>query len=1016
MKMWLWLLRLLALTPALVYALEWLSVPVPYVRLSRPILALPLAVLLLWLSTRIARFTERRSPLRALSMAVLTGAAAMACAFAVIGVELGKRLDRLTVIVAVDRSRSIDLVPGAESRIEQELQVAELGMRDGDRIGSLAFAADSMVESPLRERRQPPSPQRAELSRDGTDLGAAIRRGLAEVPPDSAARIVLMSDGVSTRGDALGEAALAAAAGVRIDVVPLDQRPLEDIRVVSVSTGGRATIGEAIDLRIVTSSAHEAEVGVRIYRDGQLVREGNVTIAQGEDVVHLREVATEPGLHRYDVELSAKDARLDEAAEDNRGSSFVRVTGEANALVLERDRALAQPLVNALQSAAFKVRTGDATQVPADAAGFALYDLVVLSDISAVDLAPTQIDALASYVRDLGGGLLLMGGDRSLGPGGYGKTSLEEVSPVSFDVKQERKRASLAEVIVVDYSGSMGAAVGSRTKLDLANEAAVRSMELLGAGDRLGVMHVDTNVQWTIPLSEVKDREQMAKTVRAVGVGGGGIYVDLSLQTGYAALAKETVQLKHLLLFADGSDAEERARAFGLVTGAKSRGITTSVVALGNGSDVPDLERMSKLGDGRFYLIEDATRLPAVFAQETVLAARSSINEVPFKPNVASHSPVLRGVDLTQAPILTGYVVTIPKGRTQVILSGPEGDPLLASWSVGVGRSAVFTSDYKDRWGQSWTSWDGAEKLFGQVARDLARRPDNPRVRLEADTTGGELRLRASVTDSHGRSESLRRLLAKVTAPDGTSSTVPLDAVGAGLYSATISANRPGAYVASLVDAQTERVEATTGAVLTLGDELRPTGTDRGILRRIAEQSGGKQRDTLAGIFNDRDAERFAYTPLGPLFLYLAAFGLLLAVSARRLSVPQPLVNAWSQLRMPRQRLVVATPPPTERTGTLSALERLKSRKASPPPAAHGATNGPNGPEEPPPSVPRFSRPPPPPAPPVPLARAGSPLAPHATPPAAPGTAARPSQPPAARQPTAAEILLARRRGRKPQE
>jgi len=1010
MKPLVWLLRLVALVPALVFALEWLSVPVPYLRLTRPLLAIPIALLLLWLSTRLVRFEQRRSRARAFAMVLLTGCAASAAAFALLGVELGKRLDRLSVIVAVDRSRSIDLVPGAESRIQQEIQVAEQSMRDGDRIGTLAFAAEAMIEDPLRERLHPPAPQRAELARDGTDLGSAIRRGLAEVPPDSAARIVLVSDGVSTRGDALGEAALAAAAGVRIDVVPLDQRKLEDIRVVAVSTGSRASEGESIDLRIVTSAARDAEVELRVYRDGQLLRRGDVSIAAGEDVVHLREIASEPGLHRYDVELTAKDPRQDEAPEDNRGSTFVRVTGEASALVLERDKQLAGPLARALQSAAFDVQVGDATQVPADAAGFARYDLVVLSDISAVDLSPGQIAALASYVRDLGGGLLLMGGDRSLGPGGYGKTPLEDISPVSFDVKQERRRASLAEVIVVDYSGSMGAAVGSGTKLDLANEAAVRSMELLGAGDRLGVMHVDTTVQWTIPLGEIKDREAMAKTVRGVAVGGGGIYVDVSLQAGYAALAKENVQLKHLLLFADGSDAEERTRAFTLVSGAKARGITTSVVALGTGSDVPDLERMSKLGDGRFYLIEDATRLPAVFAQETVLAARSAINEIAFRPSPSAQSPVLRGVDFAQAPNLTGYVVTIPKGRAQVMLSGPEGDPLLASWSVGVGRAAVFTSDFKDRWGQAWTGWAGAERLFGQLGRELGRRADNPHARLEADTSGGELRLRASVTDERGRSESLRRLVAKVTAPDGSSSAVTLDAVGPGLYSATVPATRPGAYVASLVDEQTQKLEATTGAVLTLGDELRPTGTDRGLLRRIAEQSGGKMRDTLAGVFLDRDAERFAYTPLTSWLVCVAAFGLLLAVSVRRLSVPPALEQAVARWRAPRPaqaatrgRAADAPPPPT----AVGALKRMRGRKA----ALSTAALGPAAPvDAPPPSVPRFARAAPLPASsstPEAASRRGS-VAPSG---AAPSRSSAPPAPPG-RQPTAAEILLARRRGR----
>jgi hypothetical protein len=266
--------------------------------------------------------------------------------------------------------------------------------------------------------------------------------------------------------------------------------------------------------------------------------------------------------------------------------------------------------------------------------------------------------------------------------------------------------------------------------------------------------------------------------------------------------------------------------------------------------------------------------------------------------------------------------------------------------------------------------------------------------------------LRASVTDEHGRSESLRRLVAKVTAPDGTSSSIPLDAVGAGLYSATVPANRPGAYVASLVDEQSQKLEATTGAVLALGDELRPTGTDRGLLRRIAEQSGGKQRDTLAGIFLDRDAERFAYTSLAPWLLSMAAFGLLMAVSARRLSVPEPLEKAWVEWNKPHVEAAPANVDAAQTPATaLGALQRVRGRKVKgPEPAA-----APGSAEEPaPPSVPRFSRPPPPASPgPAPfVARTrGAPRLPTATDanPAAPLT----------RQPTAAEILLARRRGRK---
>src|SRR5262249_51230397 len=167
--------------------------------------------------------------------------------------------------------------------------------------------------------------------------------------------------------------------------------------------------------------------------------------------------------------------------------------------------------------------------------------------------------------------------------------------------------------------------VAGHTKLELANEAAARSAALLGPGDLLGVEHVDTIVHWSVPLGPVADKAAIDKAIRGVGVGGGGIYVDITLDAGYAALDGERVNLKHMLLFADGSDAEQMNGCEPKVADAYRRGITTSVVALGNGSDVPGLEKLSRLGYGRFYLIEDATRLPAVFAQETILAARSAL-------------------------------------------------------------------------------------------------------------------------------------------------------------------------------------------------------------------------------------------------------------------------------------------------------------------------------------------------------------------------------------------------------
>jgi Ca-activated chloride channel family protein len=323
------LVLLVSLSALLSFDLRWF-------RLERPALALPCFAAALFGVLRLLRLSPRQSRLRRVLHELFAAATLLTAALAATGLELGRPLDRLSVLVAIDRSRSIDLVPNADSRIAAELRVAELSMRDEDRIGTLAFGATPATEDPLHPRSRLPAPQRAELGRDGTDLGAAIRHALGELPPDSAGRIVLLTDGVATRGDALGAALAAVAAGVPIDAVPLDQAKVPDVRVVSVRMPPRASEGEPLELRIVTSSPAPARAEVRVLRDGQPIRKGKVDLRAGEDVLHLRELAPPPGFHRYDVEISAEDPKQDLAHEDNSGSAFVRVRGESTALVLSR--------------------------------------------------------------------------------------------------------------------------------------------------------------------------------------------------------------------------------------------------------------------------------------------------------------------------------------------------------------------------------------------------------------------------------------------------------------------------------------------------------------------------------------------------------------------------------------------------------------------------------------------------------------------------------------------------------
>jgi hypothetical protein len=290
--------------------------------------------------------------------------------------------------------------------------------------------------------------------------------------------------------------------------------------------------------------------------------------------------------------------------------------------------------------------------------------------------------------------------------------------------------------------------------------------------------------------------------------------------------------------------------------------------------------------------------------------------------------------------------------------------------------------------------------MFGQLGRDLARRADNPRVRLESDTLGGELRVRASIVDEHGHAENFRRLEVRVAGPDGFSATLPLEAAGAGSYAGSLPLARPGAYVATAVDEQSNEALATSAAALSAGEELRPTGTDRGLLRRVTQVTGGKMRDTLAGIFSDREALRFAYQNLNQLLVLLSAALLLLGVAARRLAMPDfagraaTTVGSWVVSARARRSMAQRTVPSPQRE-TLQSLREAKTRTEAAlgptQPFAIAATTKPeaqNNIEPAPASTPRFSQPP-------------------------ASSAAISSNRPPTRKPTAAEVLLARRRGRK---
>ena len=103
-------------------------------------------------------------------------------------------------------------------------------------------------------------------------------------------------------------------------------------------------------------------------------------------------------------------------------------------------------------------------------------------------LSERQMQTLQAYVRDLGGGLVVVGGPNAYGPGGYFETPLEETLPVSMKLTDQERQPRLSIAYVIDRSGSM-ASIGpdGQPLIELAKAAINRSIDFLQEADRAAV-------------------------------------------------------------------------------------------------------------------------------------------------------------------------------------------------------------------------------------------------------------------------------------------------------------------------------------------------------------------------------------------------------------------------------------------------------------------------------------------------------------------------------------------------
>lgn len=902
---------------------------------------LPLVVL--WSRKSLAGLGPTRQTVAiALRCVVLT-----ALVLALAGLQRVRTNDDLTVLFLVDRS---DSVPREyRDRAYEFIRDAAATMGENDALAVIGFDGRAAIEQLPNSGVMIPFLADS-LAPYQTDISGALRLGKALLTNETINRLVLLTDGNENVGAVLEEIERFAATETPVDIVPITYSHPREVLFEQLRVPPTASSEETVNLRMVLrSQAREPVRGtIRLYHNDELVplgAAGRVTLQPGPQAFNFERTLRASGAHRFRAVFEPDNAEYDSIASNNEGQAFTVVAGQGRTLILTTNdgQGSATALANALQREKVESEVALTGEAPLTQDRLLSYSCVVLDNVPANLLTQEEQEALATYVREMGGGLIMLGGDESFAAGGWMGSPVEEVMPVDFDVKSKRQIPKGALVLVMHACEiPQGNYIGERI--------AVAAVNTLSSRDLIGVLAWDwmgeEQKNWTVPLQTVTNKAAINQRIKQMSMGDLPDLYPMIKQGVDALIQRDDAAAKHMIVISDfdpmfpTGPGQSGAR---LLQQMRDNGISMSTVSIGWGGHFIDVNKARAMAKGAadggsYYEPRDFSKLPQIFIKEARTVQRSLFNENPFTPRVTTaFSAAAGGLAGLELPQLGGHVVTTSKPLAEVPLvrDTDEGaDPVLAHWQVGLGKSVAFTSGMWDRWGADWAQWTRFSGTWAQVVRWASRQSDSAGFDVSTVVQGDKAKLRIDALDVGTGAINFLNLQATMVAPDGSVQPVRIAQTGPGRYEGEFDAELSGSYVVNVAYAGGAGEEAMSGTLQTgvsvaYSPEYKELRANEALLSAIQDESGGRvltwDETSAASVF-DRgglklaESRRSVWEELLRWMLVL----FLLDVAVRRITLDP------ARIRRFVAEMAGRTHVGEESAATLSELKGVRGRRQGP--------------------------------------------------------------------------------------
>lgn len=875
--------------------------------------------------------------------------------------------DRITVLFLLDQSLSI---PEDQRQAMLKYVVGEVqkhrNVTRRDRAGVIVFGREAAIEVPPFD-----DPiglvnveSLLEVRQDATDLSAALQLAQATFPEDAAKRIVIVTDGNENLGNASEVAGVMAQNGVSIYVVPVTVHRQTEVAVEKVAIPTEVYKSQPFDVRIVLNNLTQAgaedskEVSGKIQLIRRTGRQSNtieqpIVLAPGKQVFKLTQIIDKSDFYTYEAHFIPDPSSDDFLPQNNQATAFTHVQGQGHILLIEdwEHPGEFDFLVNRLRAMNLEVTVQKSNALFTSLAELQRYDTVVMANVprsswkdmdSSTGFSDTQIEMLVSNVQRMGCGLVMLGGPRSFGAGGWTNTRLEEALPVDFQIKNSKVVPAGALVMIMHASEMKQ---GNHWQKVIAREA----LNTLGPQDYCGVVHwAEGTDKWlwnpSNGLSQIADQRK-AMLARLDRMRPGDMpEFDPSMKMAAAAFARlpdETV--RHLIIISDGDPSKPRPSTIAELKRLKVRITTVAVGTHGQpGSSL--LQNISNQTNGNYYVVTNPKALPRIYQVEARRVARPLVKEVTVEPRIVHPHEMLNGINDPLPPI-TGFVVTTVKENPLVevlmispVPSGRRNSTILASWTYDLGRTVAFTTDAGQRWANAWTTWEQYDKLFSQMIRWSMRPTGNlGKFTIATNVRDDNVHVVLTALDENDEFLNFLNISTSVLDPHMKSTAISIRQTAPGRYEGKFQATLAGNYFLTVLPGP-GRAPIRTGVNIPYSREFTDQESNVALLKNLAAltptagQPGKlihgkldpkKEMDDLFVVdtFDHDLPKAVTRSDIWPTLMVLATCIFVLDVFTRRVHIHL----AWISPLLATTRNWLLRHPPE--TGPDPRIERLRSRK-----------------------------------------------------------------------------------------